>query len=176
MSTTFEPRTATVKVWTGDYLDRIQQLEREFEKARQNESSSAQTLDETSRAAEIAQEHDALVAEGEQAAIHVRVQQLRRPAWKALVKEHPPRKAGANGATEDDERSDAVVGVNEETFKDALVGASIVAPEDLDLDALSDADFDRIYYQAFALNRGMSADPKASLVSLLTQKSDETSN
>ena len=164
-----EPRTAVVTIYGGDYLDRIRHLERKAEAAKDAAEGGAQTLDEVPEYLAIAEEHDALVAEAEEQALHVRLQALGRRAWKALIAEHPPRT---------DHKGDAVVGVNEDTFKDALVPASVVEPELSadDLDALSDADFDRLYYMAFSLNRGNPAAPKASLVSRMTQQNSETSN
>lgn len=74
---------------------------------------------------------------------------------------------------------DKTVGVNEETFQEALVAVSIAEPV-MDeagttqfIDSVADADFMRIYYTAFALNRTSGGDPKAGLASRLTHKSDE---
>ena len=106
------------------------------------------------------------MTEAEESAAHVTVTALRRSAWKALVAEHPPREG---------HKGDAAIGVNEETFRDALVAASVDLDAD-DLDMLSDADHERLYFSAFALNR-VAPDPKAAnLVSRLTPPSDEISN
>lgn len=161
-----QPRTSTVAIYQGDYIDRIRHLERKAEAAREAAENTARTLDETPEYLTLAEQHDALVKEAEETAIRVTVTALKRSAWKALVAEHPPR---------EDHKGDAAIGVNEETFKDALVAASVDLDAD-DLDNLSDVDFDRLYFSAFALNR-VAGDPgKASLVSRLTQPSDETSN
>jgi hypothetical protein len=167
---TFEPRTATVVIFGGDYLDRIRLLEQKAEAAKDAEGGTPRRVGTTPEYLRLAKEHDDLVKEAEESALRVVVQALRRSEWKALVKEHPPRVGN-----KDDER----VGANEDTFKDALIPVSIVEPagfgED-DLDALSDADFDRIYYTAFSLNRGVAAGPKAGLYSRMSQESEETSN
>lgn len=164
--TTIQPRTATVAIYQGDYLDRIQHLERKAEAAREAAEATTRTLDEIPEYLALAEEHDKLVAEAEASAARVVVKALKRSEWKALVAEHPPR---------EDHKGDAAVGVNEDTFKDALVAASVDLDAD-DLDTLSDVDFDRLYYTAFALNRAPASDPKANLVSRLTLSSDETSN
>ncbi|MBX3732418.1 MAG: hypothetical protein KF791_07460 [Verrucomicrobiae bacterium] len=63
---------------------------------------------------------------------------LPRKKWRAIVAENPPR---------EDNKEDAAVGVNEDTFPDALVPASIVSikpaqgDRDAFLEALSDAQF-----------------------------------
>lgn len=166
---TIQPRTATVTIFQGDYLDRIRDLERRAEAAREA-AGRVRTLDEVPEYLQIAKEHDALVAEAEESALHVKVKALRRSEWKALVAEHPPR---------DGNKSDNAVGVNEDTFKDALVPASIIEPADFsvdDLDELADVDFDRLYYAAFALNRAPGVGPKAGLASRMSQENDETSS
>lgn len=163
---TIQPRTSTVTIYQGDYIDRIRLLERKAEAAREASDGAPRTLAEVPDYLTLAEQHDALVREAEESAVHVVVHALRRSEWKVLVAEHPAR---------DGNKGDESVGVNEETFKDALVAASVDLTAD-DLDNLSDIDFDRLYFAAFALNRAPASDPKASLVSRMTQRSDETSN
>jgi len=186
-----KPRTAVVTIYAGDYLDRIRHLEQRAEAAKDASADAGPRMnDEVPEYLELAREHDALVAEAEESAVHVRVQALGRRHWKALVAAHPPRKAG-DGVSEDEAKFDAANGVNVDTFKDALVYGgevevngekveyrTIVEPDlsPEDLDKLSDVDFDRVYFTAFSLNRVPAADPKASLVSRLTQTNDETSS
>lgn len=165
------PRTATVTVYTGDYLDRIRHLEQRARAAEEAANNGpAVTLDESPEYLDIAREHDELVAEAEESAVHIVVQALPRGEWKKLVSEHPPRTEGGERIV----AGDAALGVNEDTFKDALVPASVTSHDRADVDALSDIDFDRVYFAAFNLNRGTVSDPKASLVSRLTKVSDET--
>ena len=169
-----QPRTSKVTIYQGDYLDRIQHLERKAEAARDAAGDVRTMMDEPEYLA-IAKEHDALVAEAEESALHVVVKPLRRSSWKALVAEHPPR---------DGHTGDQSIGVNEDEFKDALVtfvnendpeDRTILEGIDLaDLDYLSDIDYDRIYFKAFGLNRGMVDGPKANLVSRMSQENDET--
>jgi hypothetical protein len=164
-----QPRTATVVIFQGDYLDRIRLLEQKAQAAKDAEGAAPRRVGSTPEYLQIAEEHDALVQEAEASALRIVVKALRRSEWRALVAEHPPR---------EDNKSDASVGVNEDTFREALVPASIIEPVDFtadDLDELSDADYDRIYYTAFGLNRGAVVSPgKANLYSRLSQESDET--
>jgi hypothetical protein len=163
-----EPRTSVVTIYQGDYLDRIRHLEAKHEAALESEKSATRLLSNEIVSTEIATEHEALVEEAEGSALHVRVKALGRKQWRELVSEHPPRK---------DDRSDVALGFNVESFKDVLVPVSIVSPAltDDDLDALSDADFDRLALAAIALNRSSDDSPKVlGRVSLTSQQSDET--
>lgn len=151
--TTIKPRTATVDIYQGDYLDRIRHLEQRYEAAVRAEGKTTRLASEVPESHALFEEHAALVAEAKESSIVVTVGALGRKGWRELVKAHPPR---------EDNDSDEEMGVNEESFKDALVPVSIVSPEftDEDLDNLADVDFDRIYYTAFALNRSPAASPK----------------
>jgi hypothetical protein len=190
-----QPRTAVVTIYGGDYLDRIRHLERqavvledaiEDAKKAEAETKEPRTSDEIADSVRLTEKHDRIVDErdavrdeAEESALHVRVQALGRREWKALIAAHPPQTVKDDNVTAAKERSDVLSGVNDDTFKDALVAASVIEPEGItpeDLDVLADVDFDRIYLTAFSLNRGTSPDPKASLVSRLTQTSDETSS
>lgn len=177
-NTQIQPRTAVVTIYGGDYLDRIRHLERQAEAAKDAaEDGLPRTNDEVPDYLTLAQEHDDLVAEAEAQALHVRIRALGRREWKALIAAHPPRTVAKDAVTEALAKSDELSGVNDDTFKDALVAASVIEPEGItveDLDQLADVDFDRLYLTAFALNRGSAPDPKASLVSRLTQPSSET--
>jgi hypothetical protein len=191
--TPFQPRSAVVTIYGGDFLDRIRHLERLAEAAKEAAEEDGPRLNsEVPEYLELARQHDELVKEAEESALHIRVQALPRKVFKALTAQHPPRTVKDDGVTPAKERSDALSGLDDDTFKDALIYGgevevngisvpyrSIVEPEDITaemLDNLSDIDFDRIYLTAFAMNRGTAPDPKASLVSRLTQKSGETSS
>jgi hypothetical protein len=183
---TIQPRTSTVTIYTDDYLDRIRHLEAKAEAldaaikdARKDEEGQPVTMMdagnlESVRLAEerdaLAQEHDALVAEAEEKALHVKVKALKRSEWRALKEKHPARK---------DNDGDEFIGANEDTFKEEVVPLSIVEPADFtedDLDALAHVDFERLWVAVYRLNALPGGDPKASLVSRLTQPSGETSN
>lgn len=176
-----QPRTAIVDIYLGDYLDRLRHLERRFEAAQAQEKAAGPRLEsDVPESHKIAAEHEQLLAEAKDNGyvLHVKVQALGRRAWKELVAQHPPRKPSDEGVTEEQAKSDAEVGVNEATFKDALVAASVIDPQmtEADLDAIADIDFDRLYATAFSLNRAPVAAPKASLASRLIQENDETSS
>jgi hypothetical protein len=74
--------------------------------------------------------------------------------WRALVAEHPPRRDGDNGIVDSDR-----IGVNAETFYDAIIRACLVDPELDDdewaqlVDALTDRQYDDIADAAWSLNR-----------------------
>lgn len=154
MTTTIDPRTAVVTIFQGDYLDRIRFIEQQHKAAVEAEKAGPPRMnDEIPESVSLAQQHKSLVAEAEASALNITVRALGRKAWRALVAAHPVRA---------DNRADEIVGVNEDTFKDALVPVSIVSPELTpdELDQLSDAQFDTIYYTAFGLNRGPQSAPK----------------
>ena len=164
MSTVLMPRTATVLLFQGDDLAKIAELR----KAAEAEQSDTRLMGELSAA----QEHDEFVKEAEARAVRVVLKALGRKQWRNLVADHPPRKGV---------ESDKALGVNDETFGDALVLASLEEPEfastgDAEefLDSLRSADFDQLYHAAFALNRFQADAPKADLTSRLTRTSDET--
>lgn len=189
----FKTKSAVVTIYTGDYLDRIQYLEALAEADFQAKDPMPLVNGEKPQYLTLAEEHDALVREAEQEAVHVRVQALPRRVWQELVKLHPPRTKDTEGATDREIVFDARAGVNEATFTPAFLTTngtididgvpvefrSVVEPEgitDADLDELSSIDYQRVYLSAFALNRAAGEDPKASLVSRLTQPSSETSS
>ncbi len=188
-----KPRTAVVTIYQDDYLDRIRHLEQRAEAARESVDAQLPRIQsEVPEYMRLAEEHDALVKEAEESAVDVRVQALPRKVWKALAAAHPPRVFAEDGTvTKADTESDAAAGVNIDAFRDALVYGgkitvdgtatsyqSIVEPTlgSKDIDEFSDIDFDRIYFAAYKLNRIPDSDPKASLVSRLTPKNDETSS
>lgn len=193
MSDIIKPRTDVVTIYPGDYLGRIRHLEQQAEAAKDAVDGDLPRLnDEIPEYYQLAQQHDDLVREAEEQATHIRVQALPRKVWKALAAAHPPRVLNDEGTvSKADAAADAAAGVNIDSFRDALVYGgtveingqeksyrTIVEPELTgdDIDALSDIDFDRVYFTAFHLNRVPGADPKASLVSRLTPKNDETSS
>lgn len=177
--TTFEPRTAVVRIFGGDYLDQIRDLEFRAEAAREAEEATGPRLGhETPEYLRLAEEHDALVREAEAQAVDVKIRALGRTEWRQMVVKHPPR---AEGSVSDEiHRRDVALGFDQESFADELVPSSVVSPEwardPAALDTLSDVDFERLWLTALGLNKAVMADPKASLVSRLTQTSEETSN
>ena len=174
--TAIAPRTTVVKIYTGDYLYRIADLEARA-KAAKEQAHLPRLNHEVPEYMKLAEEHDQLVREAEEAGVVlVRVQALGRKAWKELTAQHPPRKANDDGVSDDDAALDDRYGMNIEAIADPLVAASVIEPADLDMDSLADIDFDRVFWAAMGLNRGATPDPKASLVSLLTETSSQTSS
>lgn len=201
MSSIFEPETRIVHVYKGDFQDRIARLERRVLGAAKAAEGDTVMLDETPEHLALAAEYDALAAEAEKHRVALVVMPLPRRISKVLRAAHPPRKFGDDGVTELQARGDMLFGVNEETFKDALIRGGVVdidgravpyrsvaladsSVEDLDdlaslteddFDALSEGAFTALYAAAMDLTYGFSSDPKeGSLVSRLTQRSDKT--
>lgn len=170
---TITPRTATVILYQGDDAACVAELKRRAIEARK-QSGGARTADEVPEWQELAEQHEALVAEAKERAVKVTLRALGRKEWRDLVNAHPPREG---------HKGDEAVGLNESSFADDLVPASILEPtfsSDAEkayfLDSLSDIQFEELYLNAFALNRSRSADPKDGLLSALTAISDGTSN
>ncbi len=104
--------------------------------------------------------------------VDVRLRGLDRRAWRELVAAHPARP---------DVNTDGVLGVNGETFFDALVAASIVEPEMTSeqtsslLDALTSQQFDSLADAAWGLNRRDVSVPFSLAASQLNPTGGETS-
>jgi hypothetical protein len=170
-SPTIKPRTSTVVIHQGDYLDEIRHLEDQIAAAQAAESGP-RTLDEIPASQALIERHDALVAEAEAEAITVKVRNLGRRTYHDLKVKHPPR---------DDKPGDANLGCNEDTFFDELVPLSLVAPSfdtttDLErfLEDLAPIDWERVKLAAFRVNEVATADPKPFPASRLTRENDAT--
>ncbi|TDE02832.1 hypothetical protein [Jiangella asiatica] len=126
----------------------------------------------------------------EQQTVHFLLSALPRNRYKKIVAQHPPRK---------DDAEDAAVGVNRETFFDALMLATLDddgkepgtivqvtdhAGEVVEFDPaqdwesladeMTDQQFESIANMAFLLNRGKVSVPFSRAASRTTQTSDET--
>lgn len=182
--TGIKPRTARVTIYQGDDLATLSELDAAVARAEARKvvaeksarSGGPATLDDV--VVDVTVETDAFDAavlardtfaeEAEDRGVLVVLNALPRKTWRALIADHPPR---------DGHDADKVVGVNEDTLREALVPKSIdhvASTIDGDvsvfLDALSDFDFDRLYVTAFALNRGAAtADPTLRLASGTSQ-------
>lgn len=172
MSTTVSPRTAEVVIYQGDDLARIAELHAAVERATANTGPARIGDTEQSPARAAAEEYDAFVAEAAERAVVVRLRQLPRKEWRAVRDQHPER---------DGNEGDARVGFNVDTIGETLVPAAMVEPTfeshadtEAFLDALSQADFERLTVTAHALNAQTVADPKGlSLASVLDRMSEE---
>lgn len=186
--TAIKPRTARVVIYQGDDLARLSELDAAVTKAevalRQAEMSTApRTLSSSDPSAEAAAVHDSakserdeFAAEAELRGVAVVMHAVPRKRWRALMGEHGPR----DGAKDDEAFS-----VNMETLPDVLLPESIdrdqstIEGDTVDfLESLSDYDYyDRLFLQAFALNRGSAmADPTQRLGSVPSPISSATSN
>jgi hypothetical protein len=175
MSVTIKPRTTTVPLYQGDDLDRLQQLadavntwQDRLDEAQKNAETAPprgmlDTEDPVATAASALQAareaHDAFLAEAEPRAIKVTLEALGRKKFRSLADDHPPREGN---------EGDQAIGVNDETFKEALVPLSIVSPKwdtsgerEEFLDSLALAQFRKLYLAAYLLNAADGADPKA---------------
>lgn len=182
----FKPRTAKIPLFSGDYQQRVEMLDAELDVARKA-VEKAKSLEvarlltdgesgkaETERVAELEAEREALTTEAEEngECVVATVQALGkqdgipgRKRWADLVAEHPPR--DGDDVPEATKESDKSLGVNEQSFAEALVPLSVVELSDPELaipdllDDLSSAQFDLLFTVAFALNRTAGSNPKA---------------
>lgn len=175
--------STTVTLYQGDDRAKIKELERAAYVAVETRATSARRVgDDGNAILDAAQAHDDFVREAAGRAVEVELNDIGRRKWRTLTQAHPSR---------EDNSEDALVGgYNADTFPDALLGhegtiVSIVGPgvkqapptaAELEefLDSLNHADFQRLYSEAYMLNASQGVDPKASLVSALTQRNDET--
>lgn len=199
--TALKPRTARVVIYQGDDLARLSELdgavtraEEAVKRAERNKSSVRliHTDDPVTLAHEALEaaraERDEFATEAEPRGVAVVMHAQGRRKWRELMREHGPR---------DDRDEDKMLGVNMDTLPDALLPISICRDASCPtcsepdaarttiegstgdfLDSLSDYDYyDRLFLQAFALNRGSApADPTLRLGSVPSQTSDAISS
>ena len=168
-SPTVSPRTDRIQLYQGDDLARIESLRKDVERAKLSASGPARVGDTGSDLAAAKLALQVACEEAEPRAVVVVVQHLGRRKFRTLVSAHPPR---------DGEKEDEYLGVNADTFPEALLefvddadpdspARTIVEPEFVNkaavakfLDSLSDADYNRIFRKAMVLNRAPADDPK----------------
>lgn len=139
----------------GDLVAEHEELERQLEQANQRASDSLAG----NGAGDLVDRIEALQEEMRAATVTFRVRALPKPVWRALLAEHPPRH-------DDDDKpnpEDATVGLNMETFWDALVRACLIEPV-IDDEAwalmagtegrLTDRQIGQLADAAWAVNRG----------------------
>lgn len=168
MGITMNQRTITVTLYQGDDLDQLGALHHAAQQLKPTEGTTVLEQGEYAAAAEA---YDTLYEAAKARAVPIELKPLGRKAWQQMVREHPPR---------DDDDRDQAVGINEDTFREPLLMASIAGPAMSDaermefLDSLTFAQFDVLYQEAFAANRTIFA-PKAPLLgSAHSPSSDET--
>lgn len=135
----------------GDLQAQFEEMERQLAAAEKGNSGSLAG----NGTRPIAEQIEALRNEMLEHTIDFRLRAMPRPEFKAFVAEHPPRKTEDGGI---DDR-DKWIGVNTETFFDALVRSSVFEPELDDEDwatldvALTDWQFEQLSDTAWGLNR-----------------------
>lgn len=138
----------------GDLVAEFEELERQLEEALRTPATSL----EGDGSAGIAERMKKLRQQMLEETTSFRLRAMPKPGWRAFVAEHPPRK---DDDGEVDER-DRAIGVNVETFYDALVKRSVVEPvldeEDWqallgDDGVLTDRQFAELADAAWSLNR-----------------------
>lgn len=148
------PETTVPVCLAADLVAQFEQAERELAEAGESARTS---LADGGRQREIAERIEALREQMQASTVDFRLRAMPRPRWREFIAAHPPRKDPKTG--EVDER-DRYVGVNTDTFYDALVQASAVDPDLDDEDwalllgeKLTDRQFDQLADAAWALNR-----------------------
>jgi hypothetical protein len=178
---TIQPRTATVTIYQGNYLDEIAFLRRKIEAAQEAEKGdpTPRLLSEIPESLQLVREHDALVAEAEKTAIVVKLVHIGRKRYHDLMVKHPPRTS--DDVPKETRDADVDLGRDQDGFFEDLVPMSIIEPafdDDTDrqrfLEDLAPVDWERIKWAAYSLNEVATADPKLFPASRLTQQSDET--
>jgi len=158
----------------GDLLADFEDADRELVKARKR------ALDSLAGGGDLgamAERIEALQAEIAENSWTFRLRALPHREFRALIGQHPPRivKDEESGEERLDTR-DMYVGVNTETFYDALIQASLVDPELDDVefgdlvDKVTDRQYDTLSDAAWSLNR-RDVDPFSRAASQISQAS-----
>lgn len=135
----------------GDLVAEFEKLDRQLEEARRKPSDSLAGSGE----GEIIDAMEALREQMREHTYDVVMRAKSKREWRALCSQHPPRK------TDDGEvdRRDVLLGVNAETFFDAIVRLCMVDPEMDDTTwqrfeaALTDKQFEELADAAWSVNR-----------------------
>lgn len=158
----------------GDLVAKFEELERQLEQARKNAGDS---LAGGGAVVSISQQIEQLRETMQAATRTFRLRALPRKRWRQLVAAHPPRRGDDGKVVESD-----AIGVNADTYFDAMVRACTVEPQLSDeqwvrlLDeVLSDRQFDELSNTAWALNRHDVAVPTSRAASRILQNYAEES-
>jgi hypothetical protein len=108
----------------GDLVAEHEAAERELEQA-EKLADVLNSLDGGGNIGDLVDRIEALEAEMREHTYTFRMRALPKPQWRALLAAHPPRKGEDGEPLEQDK----YVGVNQETFWDALIRACVVDPE-----------------------------------------------
>jgi hypothetical protein len=139
----------------GDLVAEHEELDRQLEEANRRDSDSLAG----SGAGDLVDQIEALQEEMRAATVTFRLRALPKPRWRALLAEHPPRR----DADDKPDPEDAAIGVNQETFWDAIARACLIEPEVDDETwalmagpdgKLTDRQIGQLADAAWAVNRG----------------------
>lgn len=190
MSIELKPRTTTVVLFHDDDLHHIEALLEVVTSAVMQTAGTSARIGDGDPRKDAAKAHDDFVTKATERAVKVELTALKKNKWRALLKDHPPRKKmvteknedGVESQVEKTEPEDELNGFNVETFGDVLIPLSIspgqfdtTADRDTFIDDLDDPRYSKLYSAAVALNRGAGADPKADLSSRLDRIYGENS-
>lgn len=162
------PVTKTLHLLTGDYPDRLDQLEAELSEAMKDADRGVPTTAlEGDPVAEIDERFKALKAEAREAGTTVVLTAVGRKVWRELKAKHQPR--SGDDVDADVAKQDRNAGVNVDTVEDDLVYASLTEPDfgsraafDEWADRLSEGEWQTILVTAWGLANGARLGPKAS--------------
>jgi hypothetical protein len=183
----------------ADLRHAVAVAERKLEQAEKDAESSAgsaRLADDSTSVADARAEVDKAKATFDSAvddalnrATVIKYRHIGRRRFRELLLEHPPREVDGEDGKKVDHPDDVQFGVNTETFPMPLLSyadgeiRTIVEPEFptraecqrfLD-EELTEGQFDELWYAAYLLNRGGSADPKRLRYYTTTPTSDEIS-
>lgn len=158
----------------GDLVADFEEAERLLVEANNNRGDS---LDGGSELGSLAERVESLREQMREHFYTFRLRALPRRDWRALVAEHPPRRMDTADGDPEVHEDDRYIGVNAETFFDAIVRACLVDPE-LDeqeythlLAVLSDKQYESLTAAAWGVNRSDVDIPFSRVASLINQRS-----
>lgn len=135
----------------GDLVAEHEQAERDLEQAQKQTADSLAG----SGVGELVERIEALEAEMHDSTVTFTLRALSQPQYRALTLDHPPRRDEDGGIIEDDRG----MGLNVDTFYEALIRRAVVDPEldaedwDTLLGAITDRQYELLGAAAFLLNR-----------------------
>jgi hypothetical protein len=159
----------------GDLVAEFEALDRELAEAEKTVSNSLAG----NGTGDLLDRMDALQAQMRESTATVRLRAMPKPAFRALVQSHPPRRDPETNEMVD---ADKFLGVNGETFFDALIRACWVDPVLDDADwqqlvaVLSDRQYDELSDAAWSVNRSEVDIPFSPAASRMRRASADESN
>jgi hypothetical protein len=139
----------------GDLVAEHEELDRRLEEANRRPADSL----EGNGAGDLVDQIEALQARMQASTVVFRLRALPKPAWRALIAAHPPRRDTDGNPLQED----AAIGLNMETFFDAITRACLVYPVIDDetwammagpAGKLTDRQLGQLSDAAWAVNRG----------------------